>query len=131
MKNPYLPYPVRIDEIITETEDRNLKTFKFVFINQGDEERFSYTPGQFAEFADQVRERTGGIPVGFKLSAQHIEDDLEAALEVGVDYVILDGRGGGTGAAPLLFTTTSRCRRSPPWLGRGGSSTDQAPTESR
>jgi len=37
------------------------------------------------------------------LSAQHVEDDLEAALEVGVDYVILDGRGGATGAAPLLF----------------------------
>ena len=60
-------------------------------------------PSQFAEFAVEVRERTGGIPIGFKLSAQHIEDDLEAALEVGVDYVILDGRGGATGAAPLLF----------------------------
>jgi nitrite reductase/ring-hydroxylating ferredoxin subunit len=60
-------------------------------------------PSDFAEFAAQVRERTGGIPIGFKLSAQHIEQDLEAALEVGVDYVILDGRGGGTGAAPLIF----------------------------
>ncbi len=57
----------------------------------------------FQDFAAQVRERTGGIPVGFKLSAQHIENDLDAALEIGVDYVILDGRGGGTGAAPLLF----------------------------
>jgi glutamate synthase domain-containing protein 2/nitrite reductase/ring-hydroxylating ferredoxin subunit len=55
------------------------------------------------EFAAQVREATGGIPVGYKLSAQHIEDDIDAALEVGVDYIILDGRGGGTGAAPLLF----------------------------
>jgi glutamate synthase domain-containing protein 2/nitrite reductase/ring-hydroxylating ferredoxin subunit len=61
------------------------------------------SPADFKEFADEVRERTGGIPIGFKLSAQHIEADLEAALEVGVDYVILDGRGGGTGAAPLLF----------------------------
>ena len=59
--------------------------------------------GQFRDFAAEVRERTGGIPVGFKLSAQHIEKDLDAALEVGVDYVILDGRGGGTGAAPLIF----------------------------
>jgi nitrite reductase/ring-hydroxylating ferredoxin subunit len=57
----------------------------------------------FREFAAQVREVSGGIPVGFKLSAQHIERDLDAALEVGVDYVILDGRGGGTGAAPLIF----------------------------
>ncbi|MDX2313511.1 MAG: glutamate synthase-related protein, partial [Gammaproteobacteria bacterium] len=46
---------------------------------------------------------TGGIPIGFKLSAQHIEKDIDAALEVGVDYIILDGRGGGTGAAPLIF----------------------------
>ena len=57
----------------------------------------------FREFAQKVRERTGGIPVGFKLSANHIEADIEAALRIGVDYIILDGRGGGTGAAPLLF----------------------------
>ena len=55
------------------------------------------------EFADEVRRRTDGIPIGFKLSAQHIEADLDAALDVGVDYIILDGRGGGTGAAPLIF----------------------------
>lgn len=57
----------------------------------------------FKKFAEQVRERTGGIPVGFKLSAQHIEEDVDAAIEAGADYIILDGRGGGTGAAPLLF----------------------------
>jgi len=58
---------------------------------------------QFRDFASEVRERTGGIPIGFKLSAQHIEKDIDAALEAGVDYIILDGRGGGTGAAPLIF----------------------------
>ena len=58
---------------------------------------------QFRDFAAEVREKTGGIPVGFKLSAQHIEKDIDAALEVGVDYIILDGRGGGTGAAPVIF----------------------------
>jgi len=57
----------------------------------------------FRDFAAEVRERTGGIPIGFKLSAQHIERDIDAALEIGVDYIILDGRGGGTGAAPLIF----------------------------
>ncbi len=60
-------------------------------------------PGDFRDFAAEVRERTGGIPVGFKMSAQHIEKDIDAALSVGVDYIILDGRGGGTGAAPLIF----------------------------
>jgi glutamate synthase domain-containing protein 2/nitrite reductase/ring-hydroxylating ferredoxin subunit len=61
------------------------------------------TTDGFRDFAAEVRQRTGGIPIGFKLSAQHIEDDIDAALEIGVDYIILDGRGGGTGAAPLLF----------------------------
>ncbi|WP_419904573.1 glutamate synthase-related protein [Kiloniella sp.] len=60
-------------------------------------------PSQIKEFAAQVREETGGIPIGYKLSAQHIEKDIDAALEIGVDYIILDGRGGGTGAAPLIF----------------------------
>ena len=59
--------------------------------------------GHYRDFAAEVRDKTGGIPVGFKLSAQHIEKDIDAALEVGVDYIILDGRGGGTGAAPLIF----------------------------
>ncbi len=58
---------------------------------------------QYRVFAEEVREVTGGIPVGVKLSAQHIERDIEAALQIGVDYIILDGRGGGTGAAPLIF----------------------------
>ncbi|MBO6776851.1 MAG: Rieske 2Fe-2S domain-containing protein [Marinibacterium sp.] len=61
------------------------------------------TPAQIKDFADEVRDRTGGIPIGYKLSAQHIERDIDAALEVGVYYIILDGRGGGTGAAPVLF----------------------------
>ena len=60
-------------------------------------------PAQIREFADEVRDRTGGIPIGYKLSAQHVEKDIDAALEIGVDYIILDGRGGGTGAAPIIF----------------------------
>lgn len=58
---------------------------------------------EFRDFAAQVREMSGGIPVGYKMSAQRIERDIDAALEIGVDYLILDGRGGGTGAAPTLF----------------------------
>jgi glutamate synthase domain-containing protein 2/CDGSH-type Zn-finger protein len=61
------------------------------------------TPTDFRKLADEVRERSGGIPIGFKLSANHIEDDIDFALEASADYIILDGRGGGTGAAPLIF----------------------------
>ncbi len=62
-----------------------------------------HTPADFRKIADEVRERSGGIPIGFKLSANHIEDDIDFALEASADYIILDGRGGGTGAAPLIF----------------------------
>ena len=62
-----------------------------------------HEPADFRRFADRVREVSGGIPVGFKLSANHIERDIEFALQASADYLILDGRGGGTGAAPLLF----------------------------
>jgi len=57
----------------------------------------------FERFANRVREVTGGIPVGFKLSANHIEKDIQFALDASADYIILDGRGGGTGAAPEIF----------------------------
>jgi len=57
----------------------------------------------YRKFSDRVREVTGGIPIGFKLSAQHIEEDIEFAVQASADYIILDGRGGGTGAAPLIF----------------------------
>ena len=62
-----------------------------------------HTVDDFKRVAEEVREVSGGIPVGFKLSAQHIERDIDFALDVGADYIILDGRGGATGAAPLIF----------------------------
>ncbi len=65
MINPYLPLPVRVDEIITETEDKNLKTFKLVFLNPADEERFSYQAGQFAELSIAGK---GEIPIGIASS---------------------------------------------------------------
>ncbi len=65
MENPYLPFPVRIDEIITETEDKNLKTFKLVFLNPADEEKFAYKSGQFAELSLTGQ---GEIPIGIASS---------------------------------------------------------------
>ncbi|MHC5067817.1 MAG: glutamate synthase-related protein [Planctomycetota bacterium] len=62
-----------------------------------------HSVADFARFADRVREISGGIPIGFKLSANHIERDVQFALDAGADYLILDGRGGGTGAAPEMF----------------------------
>ncbi|NLR91626.1 glutamate synthase-related protein [Flammeovirga agarivorans] len=61
------------------------------------------TVDDYRSFAEEVRERTGGIPIGFKMAASRIEEDIDFALAVGVDYIILDGRGGGTGAAPNIL----------------------------
>jgi len=61
------------------------------------------SPEDFRRMADEIRLHTGGIPIGFKMAASHIEKDIDFALKVGVDYIILDGRGGGTGAAPLIL----------------------------
>jgi NAD(P)H-flavin reductase len=65
VENPYLPFPVRIDDILTETEDKNLKTFKLVFLNPADEEKFAYKSGQFAELSLTGR---GEIPIGIASS---------------------------------------------------------------
>ena len=63
--NPYLPYPVRIDDITVESEDRNLKTFKFVFLNPDDETKFAYKAGQFGELSIAG---VGEIPIGIASS---------------------------------------------------------------
>ena len=51
MENPYVPFTMKIEEIIVETEDENIKTFELSFMAKADGERFVYTPGQFAELS--------------------------------------------------------------------------------
>jgi len=63
--NAYLPSPVRIQQIITETEDKNLKTFKLVFLDKEDGERFTFIPGQFCEISVAGK---GEIPIGIASS---------------------------------------------------------------
>jgi NAD(P)H-flavin reductase len=65
VQNPYQPYTVRIDEVIDAVEDKSLKTFRFVFENPEDEEKFSYHAGQFAELSVTGQ---GEIPIGIASS---------------------------------------------------------------
>jgi glutamate synthase domain-containing protein 2/rubredoxin len=51
---------------------------------------------------DELRELSGGRPIGVKIAAGHIEADLEYALAAGPDFITLDGRTGATGAAAKL-----------------------------
>ena len=67
------------------------------------------TPIEFMHFLAQLREKSGGKPVGFKLCVGHKWEFmamLKAMIETGIkpDYIVVDGKEGGTGAAPLEFT---------------------------
>jgi NAD(P)H-flavin reductase len=51
LANPYLPYPVRIEKITVENDDRDLKTFRLAFLQPAHQQAFRYLPGQFAELS--------------------------------------------------------------------------------
>jgi glutamate synthase domain-containing protein 2 len=58
-----------------------------------------------AELKEKVRwlkETSGGVPVGAKIGCGHVEADVEMLAECGVDFVALDGFGGGTGGTELF-----------------------------
>lgn len=64
------------------------------------------TPVKLLEFAAYLRELTDGKPVGIKLCVGHIHEALaivKAMLASGIylDFIVVDGAEGGTGAAPL------------------------------
>lgn len=48
---------------------------------------------------DQLRKKSGGKPVGIKLAAGHLEEDIKIAVSAEVDFITIDGRAGGTGSA--------------------------------
>jgi NAD(P)H-flavin reductase len=51
MQNPYVPYPVELIKIVTEVDTKDIKTFRFAFVNKEDESKYSYIPGQFGELS--------------------------------------------------------------------------------
>jgi len=67
------------------------------------------TPLELLEFAALLRDRSGGKPVGIKLCVGHpweLFAICKAMLQSGIrlDYVVVDGAEGGTGAAPEEFS---------------------------
>jgi glutamate synthase domain-containing protein 2 len=65
-------------------------------------------PLEMMGFIGELRRLSGGKPVGFKLCVGHPWEFLaicKAMLETGVrpDFIVVDGKEGGTGAAPLEF----------------------------
>jgi sulfhydrogenase subunit gamma (sulfur reductase) len=65
MQNPYIPYPVVMDKIITEVDTKDIKTFRFTFVNKEDEEKYKYNPGQFGELSIYGK---GESPIGIASS---------------------------------------------------------------
>ncbi|MEZ5888062.1 MAG: FMN-binding glutamate synthase family protein [Paracoccaceae bacterium] len=66
------------------------------------------TPLEFMAFIARLRDLSNGKPVGFKLCIGHRREFMcmvKAMLETGItpDFIVVDGKEGGTGAAPLEF----------------------------
>lgn len=66
------------------------------------------TPIELLDFIKQLRELSGGKPVGFKLCIGHRWEFMaivKAMLKTGTkpDFIVVDGAEGGTGAAPVEF----------------------------
>ena len=66
------------------------------------------TPIEMMEFIGEMRRLSGGKPAGFKLCIGHPWEFLalcKAMLQTSVypDFIVIDGKEGGTGAAPLEF----------------------------
>ncbi|MDE2363963.1 MAG: FMN-binding glutamate synthase family protein [Hyphomicrobiales bacterium] len=66
------------------------------------------TPLELVALIDRMRELSGGKPAGFKLCIGRPAEFLaivKAMLETGShpDFIVVDGKEGGTGAAPLEF----------------------------
>ena len=81
MKNPYLPYPVKIKKIDIATEDKTLKTFELEFINSEDAQAFEYLPGQFAELSIPGY---GEAPIGIASSPTEGNNLLFTVSKAGV-----------------------------------------------
>ena len=67
------------------------------------------TPVELLQFIAQLRELSGGKPVGFKLCIGHpweFTAIVKAMLKTGLmpDFIVVDGAEGGTGAAPSEFS---------------------------
>lgn len=49
----------------------------------------------------ELRKVSGGVPIGVKIAAGHLDADLHIAIAAKPDFITIDGRGGSTGSAPL------------------------------
>jgi len=94
---------------LTETvdgADMNEELAGQLGVNTGDS---ASRPLKYSEFdegltlkdlVDKVRSINPSVPVGVKIAAGNIEGDLDKIIEANVDFVTIDGAGGGTANSP-------------------------------
>ena len=61
------------------------------------------TKEDLRKMVDMLRQCSGGRPIGIKIAAGRIEQDLEYCVYAEPDFITIDGRGGATGSSPLLL----------------------------
>ncbi|HHW16418.1 MAG TPA: DUF2769 domain-containing protein [Methanothermobacter sp.] len=54
---------------------------------------------ELEEKIEWLRKVSSGAPIGAKIGCGHIEDDIRLLLDSGVDFISIDGFGGGTSTA--------------------------------
>ena len=65
------------------------------------------SPEDLRAMVEMLRERSRGLPIGVKIAAGHIEEDLEFISRSGCDFITIDGRGGATGSSPKFLRDAS------------------------
>ncbi|MBT3368263.1 MAG: FMN-binding glutamate synthase family protein, partial [Nitrospina sp.] len=74
------------------------------------------SPSRFADITDRedlkekvawLRDVSDGRPIGIKIAAGHLEEDLEIAVYAEPDFITVDGRTGATGSAPKFVKASA------------------------
>ena len=61
------------------------------------------SPDDLKAMVDMLRTKSGGRPIGVKISAGNIESDLAVCVHARPDFITIDGRGGATGSSPFFL----------------------------
>ena len=81
---------------------------KLLELKEGEDQ---HTPAHHADITNEdelkekirwLKEVTGGIPIGAKIGCGNVENDVEILANRGIDFISLDGFGGGTGATEFF-----------------------------
>ena len=93
---PHKTLTDRASNILGLKENEDAVIFEHFFEDQ--------TLEDIKELVEALRTLSGGVPIGVKIGAGgKIEDDIDHLIDVGVDFITIDGgQGGSLGAPPLL-----------------------------